>query len=117
MTTGGDPIFRFGMTSSPAQIALKRQQSTGALLAELRVGSGISQSVLAERLKVSQSHVSKVESGVRKVDLAEFYNWLHTIGVDPGEAAARLFREWKGPERFTDAELLLMEAPETAGLG
>lgn len=41
-----------------------------------RLAAGLSQREFAEKLGKHQSHVSKVESGVRRLDVVEFIAWV-----------------------------------------
>jgi transcriptional regulator with XRE-family HTH domain len=36
---------------------------------------------LAERLKIRQSDVSKIERGVRRLDVVELHGWLRALGM------------------------------------
>lgn len=51
------------------------------LLIELRTAAGITQAVLAERLQWEQTHISRVERGVRRLDLLELRRWVQAIDV------------------------------------
>lgn len=55
------------------------------LLIEARVKHDLTQNELAERLGRPQPWVSKVEHGVRRIDVIEFYAIARAIGVDPVE--------------------------------
>jgi transcriptional regulator with XRE-family HTH domain len=50
------------------------------LLVTARRSAGVTQKVLAERLSIGQSSVSKVERGVQRLDLVELQRWLAAIG-------------------------------------
>ncbi|MCP5285466.1 MAG: helix-turn-helix transcriptional regulator [Burkholderiaceae bacterium] len=50
------------------------------LLVAARLSAGVTQKVLAERLSISQSSVSKVERGVQRLDLVELHHWLSALG-------------------------------------
>jgi len=50
------------------------------LLVAARLAAGVTQEVLAERLSIGQSAVSKVERGVQRLDLVELHRWLSAIG-------------------------------------
>ena len=50
------------------------------LLVAARLAAGVTQEVLAERLAIGQSAVSKVERGVQRLDLVELHRWLSAIG-------------------------------------
>lgn len=49
-------------------------------LYRLRISSGLRQSDLADKLKVPQSYVSKVESGERRLDLVELREICKILG-------------------------------------
>ena len=53
------------------------------LLIQARKDSGLTQVELAERLGRPQSFVSKVERGERRLDVVEFLEVAHAIGLDP----------------------------------
>jgi transcriptional regulator with XRE-family HTH domain len=53
------------------------------LLAETRKKAGLQQTDIAKRLGRPQSYVSKVESGERRLDVAEYVEIAQAIGVDP----------------------------------
>ena len=52
-------------------------------LIEGRIGSGLTQVELAEKLKVRQSYVSNYETGERRLDVVEFILVCGAIGLDP----------------------------------
>ncbi|WP_371133264.1 helix-turn-helix domain-containing protein [Hydrogenophaga sp.] len=53
------------------------------LLIKERKSAGMSQYVLADRLDKPQSHVSKVETGERRLDLVDYVQWTKALNVDP----------------------------------
>jgi transcriptional regulator with XRE-family HTH domain len=53
-----------------------------ALLKELRVSKGLTQAGVAERLRLPQSYVSKIETGERRMDFVETAAFCNAIGVD-----------------------------------
>jgi len=63
-----------------------------ALLKELRVSKGLTQADVAEKLRLPQSYVSKIETGERRMDFVETGAFCDAIGVELA-AFARLFSE------------------------
>jgi transcriptional regulator with XRE-family HTH domain len=63
----------------------KEYQVFLAQLYRLRVGSGLRQKDIAEKLGVPQSYVSKIESGERRIDLIELKEYCEALGSDLGE--------------------------------
>lgn len=59
------------------------------LLRELREAAGITQVELAEKLGESQSYVSKVERGERRLDLVQLRCFCRAIGVALGDFVAK----------------------------
>ena len=57
------------------------QEKLQALLRQVRLGSGLRQSDLAERLAQPQSFVSKYESGERRLDLLELRQVCQAVGI------------------------------------
>lgn len=52
------------------------------LLKEIRTARGLTQAELAKRAKMLQSDVSKVETGVRRIDFVELRHWLIALDLD-----------------------------------
>lgn len=48
-----------------------------------RLGAGLTQVVLADKLKRPQSFVSKFETGERHLDVIEFIDVCQAMGADP----------------------------------
>ena len=59
------------------------------VLASARRKQGLTQSSLAQQLKRPQSFVSKFERGERRLDVVEFLEIAHVLGLD----AVRLLRD------------------------
>ena len=53
------------------------------LLAEARRAAGLRQTDLSRQLSRPQSFVSKFERGERRLDVVEFLEVAHALGVDP----------------------------------
>ena len=51
------------------------------VLAEARSRSGVTQIELAELLKMTQSSISKVERGERRLDVIELHAWCQVLGT------------------------------------
>jgi len=65
-------------------------QTLLTLLRELRERAGFTQLALAENLGNTQTFISKVERGERRIDVVEFMEICEALGVDPVAA----FREY-----------------------
>ncbi|WP_058085836.1 helix-turn-helix domain-containing protein [Aquabacterium parvum] len=52
-----------------------------AMLRDARAAANLTQVELAARLDVSQSDVSKIEQGTRRLDVIELRQWLQAIGI------------------------------------
>lgn len=52
------------------------------MLVQARKDSGLTQVELAQRLERPQSFISKVERGERRLDVVEFFDFAHAIGID-----------------------------------
>ena len=51
------------------------------LLVELRNAAHLTQVDLAKRLEWEQTHISRVERGVRRLDVLELRRWVSAMGV------------------------------------
>jgi len=52
-------------------------------LIDRRNALGYSQRELASELDVVRSHISKVETGDRRLDVIEFFEYCEVLGLDP----------------------------------
>jgi Predicted transcriptional regulators len=52
-------------------------------LKKARIDQGLRQQLVAERLDVPQSFVSKYENGERRLDVVEFMEVAKALGIDP----------------------------------
>lgn len=62
-----------------------------------RKAAGLSQVELAGRLQTQQSYISKVERFERRLDVMEFCDIAHALGLDPGELLDRILRDIPKP--------------------
>jgi transcriptional regulator with XRE-family HTH domain len=67
-------------------------QTLIALLRELRTGQGVHQAVLGNRLGNTQTFISKVERGERRLDLVEFIELCEALDFDPANAFRQYLR-------------------------
>jgi transcriptional regulator with XRE-family HTH domain len=58
------------------------------LLRDLRLAAGVHQAELAARLNIRQQDLSKIETGVRRIDVVEFRRWAHALGYEFGTVVA-----------------------------
>lgn len=68
----------------------ERYEKLRLLLAKAREEAGLTQVELAERLDRPQTFVSKIERGVRGVDVIEFIEIAKAMGLDPGKFIKKL---------------------------
>jgi len=73
----------------------RRYQSLLELLKSWRAEAGLTQTEVGERLGNTQTFVSKVERGERRLDVVEFAEWCEALGMAPGQAL----------QQFLDARL------------
>lgn len=69
------------------------------LLRVTREKAGVTQVELAERLGESQSWVSKVERGIRRVDVVELRLFCKALNIQPSEFMQRLDDRLAGRRR------------------
>jgi transcriptional regulator with XRE-family HTH domain len=74
-------------------IYTKRYRRFLALLREARIASNTTQNQLAEMIGVSQSVISKMESGERRLDVVEVYDICHALGVNTQQFFTNLVKE------------------------
>lgn len=68
-------------------------QALCGFLAEARRKAGLSQQIVATRLKRPQSFVAKYEGGERRLDVIEFLSVSEAIGADPVKLLRSLIRK------------------------
>ncbi|HEY9107163.1 MAG TPA: helix-turn-helix transcriptional regulator [Roseateles sp.] len=60
------------------------------MLVELRNEAQLTQVELAERLSWEQTHISRVERGVRRLDVLELRLWVNALGLPMPEFIDKL---------------------------
>ncbi|MCR5506860.1 MAG: helix-turn-helix domain-containing protein [bacterium] len=65
------------------------------LIFNARKRMGLTQKKLADVLHKNQSYISKYENGDRRLDVIEFLDVAHAIGVSAKEIISELERNWK----------------------
>jgi transcriptional regulator with XRE-family HTH domain len=68
----------------------RRHEALRAFMVERRKIAGLRQVDLAKRLGRSQSYVSHVEIGQKRIALIAQIEWAEAIGFDPEEAIAEI---------------------------
>lgn len=67
-----------------------RYQYVAKLLTDLRKQRGLLQQEVADRLGRPQGFVSKVESGIRRLDVVEVLDFLRALEADPHDFIEKL---------------------------
>ena len=62
----------------------------GRVLARVREGRGLKQSEVAASLGLPASHLSKIESGTRRIDVIELVRLAEAMRLDPAEIIREL---------------------------
>lgn len=70
----------------PKTLGDARQEALVAFLIAKRKAAGLTQVELAARMRVFQSHVSRIEGGERRIDVVEFIKLGNVLGFDPSTA-------------------------------
>lgn len=60
-----------------------RYESLRLQLQAVRIKAQLTQTELAQRMRKTQSYISKVENGERYIDVMEFIDWCEICGVAP----------------------------------
>ncbi len=92
----------------------QEQRRLRALLRQIRVEAGLKQVDLAQRLKQSQSFVSKYEGGERRLDLLELRDICSAVGIPLAEFVRRFDRSFHEARSTISkpAKALLGERPK-----
>jgi transcriptional regulator with XRE-family HTH domain len=69
------------------------------LLVQLRDEAGFTQTALAEKIGNTQTFVSKVERGERRLDVVEFAEWCEALGLDSAVAFGKFLNLRDGRSR------------------
>jgi transcriptional regulator with XRE-family HTH domain len=77
--------MRKSIHSSPYKLLLE-------LLISRREESGVTQVQLAKRLRMTQSSVSKIERGERRLDVVELHQWCAALRISFTDFTAELDR-------------------------
>jgi transcriptional regulator with XRE-family HTH domain len=64
-------------------------------LQQARVQAGLSQEDLAKKIGWDQTYVSKIERGVRRVDVVELVAICEVIGIDAGDFVKQVYRKFR----------------------
>lgn len=91
------------LPAGSANVWLKPQdyKIAGAVLAEVRKASGVTQQDLAKRLKKPQSFVSSYEAGQRRIDVLELLRIAGALGADPKETFSKIVEHMESKRRPT----------------
>lgn len=85
----------------------RRYQAFLDLLRSWRAEAGLTQAEVGQRLGNTQTFVSKVERGERRLDVVEFAEWCEALGLAPDHAFERfLLERGKGRDRKISARRL-----------
>jgi ribosome-binding protein aMBF1 (putative translation factor) len=68
----------------------------GEVLVRARERAGLKQSVVAARLGLPASYLSKIENGTRRLDVIELIQIAEAMGSDPGDIVRELVRSLSG---------------------
>ena len=63
------------------------------VIIKARIDKGLTQRDLAKMLNVTYSVVGKVETGDRRLDVIEFYEYAQVLGLVPSETLFLLFHD------------------------
>lgn len=72
----------------PKSLFTRRHTQLRKLLTQARKDAGLTQAVLAHRLGRRQAYISRIERGERRIDVVEFLDLAHALGLTPGKFIA-----------------------------
>ena len=79
----------------PTSLFTKRYRIFREELAKAREAAGLSQEQLAKRVGWDRTYVSKIENGVRRVDVVELITICDALGVDAAAFVRGLQRKYR----------------------
>jgi transcriptional regulator with XRE-family HTH domain len=79
----------------PKSLFTKRYKMFREEMVKAREAAGLSQEELAKRMGWDQTYVSKIERGVRRVDVIELIGICEAIGIDAAAFMKALLRKIK----------------------
>ena len=87
-------IVRIGpLSKGMAREMEETERIIGQIMKQEREQCGLTQEALAQRLGVEEELVNRIESGVRPLELGEFFDWTKALGVDNATVFARIAQE------------------------
>jgi transcriptional regulator with XRE-family HTH domain len=69
----------------PKSLFTRKHTQLRKLLTKARKDAMLTQTVLARRLGRQQAYISRIERGERRIDVVEFLDLAHAMGLDPGK--------------------------------
>ena len=73
----------------PKSLFTRKHTQLRKLLTKARKDANLTQTQLAERLNRRQAYVSRIERGERRIDVVEFLDLAHALGIQPGKFIAQ----------------------------
>ena len=72
----------------PKSLFTRKHAQLRKLLTKARKDANLAQTALAHRLGRRQAYISRIERGERRIDVVEFLDLAHALGLDPGRFIA-----------------------------
>jgi predicted transcriptional regulator len=90
-------IYYYKMNNNPLRKSIHHQlhSSLRDLIIKARKDAKLSQRELAEKLNVTYSVIGKIETGDRRLDAIEFFEYTKALGLVPGETLFLIFYEYE----------------------
>jgi transcriptional regulator with XRE-family HTH domain len=85
------------MSNNPLRKSIHHElhRSLRESIIKARKEANLTQRDLADRLNVTYSVIGKIETGDRRLDAIEFYEYTAALGLVPGETLFLLFYEYE----------------------